>query len=433
MDLGKTLFKFSIIFFFLLTLVGVFFYGIFVGTYQVFPFYLIRDTRTELQDQFEHVKNDFGGRPTRHLVLPHHQERIRLKASEGHLEEGFRIIAGLTPTESALNGAYLMDHAGKVLHYWPINYEALDRTGRPATNVFLHGFQGFPNGSIIVTFDEGNVLAHLDACGKIIWNIPGRYHHLVSIGLNGTVWAWRESEELYLGEPKNFLVNVDLATGKVLKELSLFDDIIFKHDAWGIYGARKSDESASAPMLENAFHPNAIDVLTPELAEAFPMFNVGDLMLSIRSINLLSVIDSETGITKWWQAGPWHRQHDPVFLATGVISVFDNNMYGKHSKIVTVDPRTREIETVFTGTDEQPFYSYRRGVHEYLPNGNILITEPQDGRAFEVNGDSQIVWEYQNIYDEQNNAVISKATWVADDFFERELPDCASNANRKQP
>jgi len=428
MDLSKTLFKFSIIFFFLLTLVGVFFYGIFVGVNQVFPFYLVKETRNELQDQFAHLKNDFGGRPTRHLVLPHNQERIRLKASEGHLEEGFRIIAGLTPTESALNGAYLMDHAGKVLHYWPINYETLDRTGRPATNVFLHGFQVFPNGSIIVTFDEGNVLAHLDACGKIIWNIPGRYHHLVSLGLNGTVWAWRKSGEYYLGEGKNFLVNVDLATGKVLKELSLFDDIILKHDAWGIYGARKADETASDPMLNDPFHPNDINVLTPELAEAFPMFNVGDLMLSMRNINLVSVIDSETGVTKWWQAGPWHRQHDPDFLATGVISVFDNNMYGKHSRIVTVDPKTRAIETVFTGTDAQPFYTKAYGMHEFLPNGNILITEPKGGRAFEVNGDSQIVWEYQNIYDEQNNAMMNKATWVADDFFERELPDCASNA-----
>ena len=428
MDLSRTLFKFSIIFFSLLTFVVVFFYGIFVGTYQVFPFYLIRETKNELQNQFAHLENDFGGRPTRHLVLPHRQERMRLKASEGHLEEGFRIIAGLTPTESALNGAYLMDHAGKVLHYWPISYETLDRSGRPPTNVFLHGFQAFPNGSILVTFDGGNVLAHLDACGKIIWSIPGHFHHLISVGLNRTVWAWRSSDERYLGEPKNFLVNVDLATGKVLKELSLFDDIILKHDAWGIYGARKSDETANAPMLEDAFHPNDIDVLTPELAEAFPMFNVGDLMLSIRNINLVSVIDSETGVTKWWQAGPWHRQHDPVFLATGVISVFDNNMYGKHSRIVTVDPKTRAIETVFTGTDAQPFYTYMRGVHEYLPNGNILITEPQDGRAFEVKGDSQIVWEYQNIYDEQNNAVINKATWVADNFFERELPDCASNA-----
>ncbi|MGH8488396.1 MAG: hypothetical protein ACREXS_05895, partial [Gammaproteobacteria bacterium] len=68
------------------------------------------------------------------------------------------------------------------------------------------------------------------------------------------------------------------------------------------------------------------------------------------------------------------------------------------------------------------FILIMRGVHEILPNGNILITEPQGGHAFEVNGDSQIVWEYQNIYDQQNNAVINKATWVADNFFERELP-----------
>ncbi len=428
MDLSKTLFKFSIIFFSLLALVGVFSYGLYVGTYQVFPFYLIREIRYELQDQLANLQNDFGARPTRHLELPHSRERVRLKTSPGHLEEGFRIIAGITPTESAFFGAHLMDDRGKVLHYWPIHYETLDPGGRAPVNVSLHGFLVFPDGSIIVAFDAGNALARLDACGKIIWNIPGHYHHLVSVGLNGTVWVWRQSEESYMGEYKNFLVNIDLATGKVLKELSLFDDIIIEQDAWGIYGARRSDEGSNAPMAVDPFHPNDVNVLTPDLADAFPMFSVGDLIISLRNINLVSVIDGETGATKWWQAGPWHRQHDPIFLATGLISVFDNNMYGKYSRIVTTDPKTRAIKTVFGGTDAQPFSALRSGSHQYLPNGSILITEPVRGRVFEVNG-GHIVWEYQNIYDERYNGHISKAWWVADDFFERELPECAINAN----
>ena len=42
------------------------------------------------------------------------------------------------------------------------------------------------------------------------------------------------------------------------------------------------------------------------------------------------------------------------------------------------------------------FYSLGAGAQQQLPNGNVLITESQDGRLFEVTLDGRVVWEYLN-------------------------------------
>ena len=37
------------------------------------------------------------------------------------------------------------------------------------------------------------------------------------------------------------------------------------------------------------------------------------------------------------------------------------------------------------------------GKHEWLPNGNLLVTESEKGRAFEVDQQGNIVWEFVNL------------------------------------
>ena len=40
------------------------------------------------------------------------------------------------------------------------------------------------------------------------------------------------------------------------------------------------------------------------------------------------------------------------------------------------------------------------GKHQWLPNGNLLITESRKGRAFEIDRHGQTVWEYLNVVEE---------------------------------
>ena len=50
----------------------------------------------------------------------------------------------------------------------------------------------------------------------------------------------------------------------------------------------------------------------------------------------------------------------------------------------------------WTGTPDDPFYSEYSSHLQPLEGGNILVTESNAGRLFEVTRDGEVVWEYWN-------------------------------------
>jgi hypothetical protein len=143
----------------------------------------------------------------------------------------------------------------------------------------------------------------------------------------------------------------------------------------------------------------------------------GDLLISSRQLNLLIVFDPGTLETRWWQAGPWLRQHDPDILPGGRLSVFNNNTGLGPSTIMAVDLLTRRASVLYSPEEGVPFFAAAMGAHQHLPNGNLLITDPQAGRVFEVTPAAETVWEYINRYDPNTVADVSVATRYPGDFF----------------
>ena len=112
-------------------------------------------------------------------------------------------------------------------------------------------------------------------------------------------------------------------------------------------------------------------------------------MVSLRNLNTIAVLDGQTLAVKWSMTGPALRQHDPDFLPNGhLLDVRQPQGWHPHesgsSRILEIDPVTRRILWTFTGTTEEPFYTDARGKVELLANGNVLVTEAQAGRVFEV-------------------------------------------------
>lgn len=68
------------------------------------------------------------------------------------------------------------------------------------------------------------------------------------------------------------------------------------------------------------------------------------------------------------------------------------------SKIIEVNPLNQKIAWTYKGTQAQEFFSMTAGTTKRLPNGNTLITESNNGRAFEVTPEGKIVWEFFNPY-----------------------------------
>lgn len=410
-SLPLLMFMFAVAFF-------AFFYGYLSAVKKLPPHGIIRTAHETVVDLAKYWKNDFNIEPTRHLVESRPERSAFATYHADRLAPGNRLVSGLTGGRSALNGALLYAPDGEELHYWPVDYDVLDPDGPDPENVLLHGISVFRDGAIIVSFDEGEVLAKIDACGRVIWKNQGWYHHAVSKSHDGTAWA------LNWVSDSDTLDQVDVGTGELIQRISLMEDVILPHQRQGIFMIKypESEDKIITPV--DPFHTNDIEILSPESASAFPAFEAGDLLISLREINLVAVVGSSDHDLRWWSTGPWYRQHDPDFLPDGTISVFDNNMGFGTSRILTINPQTGKQSTLLEGGESLPFYSWRRGQHEHLDNGNLLITESEKGRVLEFDAGGDLVWEFNNIFDQTRNGIVTRAMVLPQDFFEPGALEC---------
>lgn len=402
-------------------------YGVFAQRNGWFPAAQISQAEATIRDVQANWKNDLALEPTRHLVEAYEQNRpvdatgFRLVDPDA-ITPGFTLIAGLSKDQdrSAFDVS-LYDEEGQRRHVWPVDYARLDPEGLKPLNVMLHGMEVFEDGSIAVTFDAGNAIARLDACGEPIWSRNGGYHHSIHRDETGGLWVWRE----------NTITRLDEETGEETYALNLEDGIMRRDgEEDGAIAVRSfiGGEEQDLSYTGDPFHANDVEPLSIGMAEAFPGFEAGDLLISLREINLVAVVDPESGALKWWQHGPWLKQHDPDFQPDGTITVYDNGSGTGTSKIRRIDPETRETRTIMAGSDSFPFYSWQRGKHQVLESGNLLVTEAQHGRVFEVTPTGATVWERDMIWDAERNLIVTEARHVAPDFFDDGLPGCATKS-----
>jgi hypothetical protein len=83
-------------------------------------------------------------------------------------------------------------------------------------------------------------------------------------------------------------------------------------------------------------------------------------------------------------------------LPDGHILLFDNGVERKYSRILEIDPYAGSIVWEYHADPPEDFYSFTRGSAQRLPNGNTLICESDNGRAFEVTRTGEMVWEWFN-------------------------------------
>ena len=186
----------------------------------------------------------------------------------------------------------------------------------------------------------------------------------------------------------------------------------------------KFEKEPDRRWLHDLFHANDLEVLSAELAPKFPMFAAGDLLVSFRRINLVAVLDGQDYRVKWWSHGPWISQHDPDFTADGLISVYNNNTDRGPSNIQRINPATREV-SVLPAAAGAGWTSRFMGLHQYLPNGNVFIVSPGEGRAFERSPAGELVMEFNNVAapGSKFNDHVENGVWLPDGFF-RALPAC---------
>ncbi|MEM9435430.1 MAG: arylsulfotransferase family protein [Pseudomonadota bacterium] len=269
----------------------------------------------------------------------------------------------------------------------------------------------------------------LNPCGDIVWKSePLRFHHSIHLDENMDLWAWRATK--YDIGHYQFMSQVNGETGELLKEVSLIDDIIKQqpgsHLTFSLpeyYEFQKFLGDRRPAREYDIFHVNDLEPLRSDMADAFPLFEAGDLLASFRESNLVAVFDGDDYTIKWSQHGPWRLQHDADFNPDGTISLFSNNQPWGGSDIMVVEPVTREVSRPWA-SEEAKFYATSGGKHQILPNGSVLLSATQQGRVLEIAPGGELVMEYVNLVSPGTVGRLQNVMWFPLDFFD-ELPSCS--------
>jgi len=377
---------------------------------------------------------------------------VRIKDSSA-MQPGLTFINSLWNDSGEWNpGFNLVDRDGNVLHRWRVDRSTLfpdsvDRRGDP-TQKILHGSYLLPDGDVVFNVDYVGA-ARIDACGNVVWRLPKGNHHSVARAEDETFWIPGTSKEQHrttAEHPDGFpglenpvwldqLHHVS-ADGTLLKKINVLD-LLYENDLERyIVRAYQPQTGDNPPRTADITHLNDVEPLSSSMADDYPLFEAGDLLVSLRNVGLVLVVDPATRTVKWSGSGPIIKQHDPDFTGEGRIGIFDNNqdfvkrgrMLGG-SRIVTMQPRTDSAVVRFPTAQSEPFYTDTMGKWQQLANGNMLLTESKAGRVVEVSPEGQTVWELvRTPYNNSKVPRVSKASRV--DLTREDVADwpCSSTA-----
>ena len=292
--------------------------------------------------------------------------------------------------------ASAMDMGGRVLHTWSFDIaDVWPEVPHTLHSEFWRRVHWYDNGDVLVIF-EGIGMIKLDKDSNLLWAYRDACHHQAVVTEDGKVYVLTRKAKMIprLNKTDPVLEDaIDILTpdGKLLERCSILESV--ENSEYARY-------LRFATSYADLFHTNSIHVFDGSLAHISPLYEEGNVLVSLLTLNLIGIIDVDERRMVWAErsrrnAG-WIEQHDPIALENGRLMVFDNRGYRQKSRVLEFDPFKRAIVWQYVGSSEEPFYSKTCGTNQRLPNGNTLITESDNGRAFEVTPEGEIVWEFYN-------------------------------------
>ncbi len=408
-------------------LIASFFWGLSTHVFKIFPYNFLTESAIGLI----HTANSTPW--FTHWFYQKSKQSHALALSNSDLAQpGLNKIVIVDKDEQlAVN---IVDLNGALIHQWKIDWftlwpdaSHLESFEKPksAPGTHIHGATILDDGDLLFNFEHLGLM-RIDACGNPVWRLPYRTHHSIERDEQGNFWV--PAQKYYFKSSKThphlkaprfvdpLVINVS-PQGELLREFSLLD-VLQENQLQGLL-YQSTFHNFDLSVDEDFLHLNDVELFPEHLSEDF--FKHGDILLSLRNINTVMVLEAETLKVKYQSTGKYVRQHDPDFIDGNRFSVFDNNDLGapgkgKFSKIVIEDARNGEREIVFTGSEQQPFYSQIMGKHQWLDNGNLLISESMSGRAFEITRQGQIVWDYYNLVKKKQVGILEEAERLPPNF-----------------
>lgn len=407
-------------------IIVIYTYGFFSHRHHLFPadlvYFLQNGFKEVLKLTDDNLPFHYWETDKTRKVVNNHQDKMA---------PGLTLISRVGKDDKLI--AEVIEADGSVIHHWSLDWfdiwpeanhlpDYLNPKEPPGSHI--HGMVLMKDGSLVFNYD-GLGMVRVDANSEVIWRLPYRTHHSLYQSEDGHLWVpgmithEKPLEDLPFYEP-NFdeftILEVDPDNGNILQEISLHT--LFQDNE--LQGLLYLSSLGLHPESQgDTLHLNDIELFPETMEPGF--FGPGDIMLSMRNINTVLVFNTNNWQKKFVSIGPFVRQHDPDFVDGNTISIYDNNdsapaESGVQSRILLQDAPSGEVSVAYTGTEEESFFSFLLGKHEWLSNGNILISDSRNGRIIEVTPDGEIIWEYNNIVREGVVGFVETAQRLSDHF-----------------
>jgi hypothetical protein len=322
--------------------------------------------------------------------------------------------------------AHLVDMDGRELHRWSLSRDEVlpaaatdPRTFFGRLDAQVEGGYMFANGDLLMVYEQkaigpwDTLLVKLDKNSHVLWKSELKAHHAVAVwgdkiyALTGEIQPPSSSPVVpnlrgmpYIDERVSILDSdgKELSTHSILQAMANSERL------------RVADVVPPSDRID-ALHSNAIDVLTEQNAGFIPGAKPGDVLLSLRNLDMLVVMDLASDKIIWALRGGWRGQHDAKMLLNGHILLFDNQggITGGRSRVLEIVPDTGAIVWSFGGTAGDRLDSEIRGGAQRLSGGNTLISDSTAGRILEVTPEGTVVWEYLDplVVDENGQRLVA--------------------------
>ncbi len=305
--------------------------------------------------------------------------------------------------------ALLVDMDGRVLHRWQRSFLETfpERERIPLNGHFWRRAVPLENGDLLAIF-TGLGIARLDRDSNLIWARPLPVHHDLQMSPGGDIAVLARKAHVVPRVAEEFPILEDFVLvlgpdGAPLRRISLLEafenaepEFSWREASRRFWEREKTRRRAAASQRSafDIFHTNSIEILDGRYAARNPAFRAGNALISFCHLDAIAVVDLERTEVVWAEGDAFSLQHDPSLLPSGDVMVFDNLWRTDRSRVAIVDPASAEVTWQYAGSEREPFFSRTCGNAQRLDNGNVLITESDQGRAFEVTRDKRIVWEF---------------------------------------
>ncbi len=297
-----------------------------------------------------------------------------------------------SPIDSEI--AKLVNLDGETVHQWE-----LERGGTNVCRLLDNGNLFIAEKSVDgpnLSAGRSGLMREYNWDGNVVWEYqdPGQHHDARRLPNGNTVYiAWSPLDDETASKVKGGIPGSEDVTGEsviledVLREVDPEGNVVWEWHSSNL----DMDKYEICPLCRRHewAHANT----------CAPLAN-GDIMVSYRVLNLLIIVDRQTGEIKWEHHDVnMGHQHDCHMLDNDNVLVFCNGFHGSrkfYSRIEEFDPETREVVWEYKADPSLSFYSPHISGVQRLVSGNTLICEGGKGCIFEVTPNGDVVWEFIN-------------------------------------